>query len=158
MKFHYFCPELWVCVFSNIFSFKNCDMLQVTLLYIFVDFDSRRRGSPHVWPIYFQLLRIRLSGWRCWNALKDFHLNPARCWFLCSCGPALSSPVRGKKQPCWYVLYTFARPHVCLSTKSFIFPFAFHFNWPSFHICQRATPLVPVLPPSHHPARLSRWP
>lgn len=48
------------------------------------------------------------------------------------------------------------RPHVCLSSKSFIFPLCFHFNWPSFHICQDATPLVlvPTPPLLHPPPRL----
>lgn len=40
---------------------------------------------------------------------------------------------------------------MCLSTKSFIFPFCSHFNWPSFHICQDATPLV-LAPPLPAPA------
>lgn len=85
--------------------------------------------------------------------LERFSFKP--CKMLISLF-SLSAPVIVKQHPCSYVLYTFARPHVCLNTKSFIFPFAFHFNWPSFHICRRATPLVPVLPPSHHPAPLSR--
>lgn len=42
---------------------------------------------------------------------------------------------------CMTVLYRYASPHVCLNHSP-----CFHFNWPSFRICQGAIPHTPVLP------------
>lgn len=160
-SFSLFCSTLWalllVLIFKKVKYALSC-ILELHCCISVLTSTLSRAACLTFDPFIFNYCKSGSMAVGGLYDLKDFHLSLARCWVLCSRSPALSAPVIVKQQPCWYVLYTFAHPHVCLNTKSFIFPFAFHFNWPSFHICQRATPLVPVLPPSHHPALLSRWP